>query len=302
MTHELWARAILAIGAIVVVPLGLSLVRQRPSTGHLGAVVLLLAAALLAVSQFVPAGKLAASFAAPWLVVTAMVALAGLKRAWIARRGPLSDLTIAAGMIYLAIGGYWAIFDRAGLRPLDFDPAIVLLTAIHFHYAGFALPILTGLAIRTHSPDALSRLTALGVILSVPLTAVGITASQLGYAPLLELIAAWCMSLAGLGVAWLYVRLAMRPATSRWARELWIGGAIFLACGMVLSLAYGTRAYLPLPWLDIPRMRAVHGTANALGFTLPCLAGWLYRRAGCQADSAASASSSTAAGAGRPSR
>ena len=279
MTHELWARAILAIGALVIVPLGLSLVRQRASTSRFAAGGLLLPAALLATSQFLVGGTLATALAAPWLVGTAVIAMAGLKRALIARRGPLGDLTIAAGMIYLPIGGCWVIFDRAGLRPLDFDPAIVLLTAIHFHYAGFALPILTGLAMEARNSCTLSRITALGVILSVPLTAVGITASQLGYGPLLELISAWCMSLAGLGVAGLYFRLALRQGTGRLTRELWICGALFLACGMVLSLAYGTRSFLPLPWLDIPMMRALHGTANALGFTLPCLAGWIFRSA-----------------------
>jgi outer membrane biosynthesis protein TonB len=33
-------------------------------------------------------------------------------------------------------------------RPLDFDPVIVLLTAVHFHYAGFLLPLCTALAAR----------------------------------------------------------------------------------------------------------------------------------------------------------
>jgi len=32
-----------------------------------------------------------------------------------------------------------------GLRPLEFQEIIVLLTAVHFHYAGFLLPIVTGL-------------------------------------------------------------------------------------------------------------------------------------------------------------
>ena len=312
LTHELWARALLAVGALVVVPLGLHLAEwafERPaldsypssawarSSPKLRFVVLLVAGVALAIAQWFSPGAMAAGLAAPWLLVTALIALVGLARAWHFRRGPLPAFVAACGMVYLAIGGGWALADRAGIRPLGFDPAIVLLTAVHFHYAGFALPILTALAIDAlHKPEAPARETpstrqtavslagasglciALGVVASVPLVAVGITATQLGYSPLAELIAAWCMSLSGLGVAWLYLRLAFRPTTPRIARELWSFGALFLACGMLLSILYGSRWLVPLPWLDIPLMRALHGTANALGFTVPALAGWCALR------------------------
>ena len=289
LTHELWARALLAIGALVVAPLGLHLARWafgRPaldshpssawacSSPKLRFVVLLVLGVSLAIAQWFSPGAMAAGLAAPWLLVTALIALMGLARAWYFRRGPLPAFVAVCGMLYLAIGGGWALADRAGIRPLGFDPAIVLLTAVHFHYAGFALPILTALAME-RPPTMSSKCIALGVMASVPLTAVGITATQLGFSPLAELIAAWCMSLSGLGVAWLYLRLAFLPTTAPVARQLWSFGALFLACGMLLSMLYGSRCLFPLPWLDIPLMRALHGTANALGFTVPALAGWM---------------------------
>ena len=43
---------------------------------------------------------------------------------------------------------------------------------------------------------------------------------------------------------------------------------------MLLAALYGLRFYLPVAWLDIPWMRALHGSANALGFALPALLGW----------------------------
>jgi hypothetical protein len=67
-------------------------------------------------------------------------------------------------------------------------------------------------------------------------------------------------------------------STPRITRELWSFGALFLACGMVLSILYGSRWLVPLPWLDIPWMRALHGTANALGFTVPALVGWYVQQ------------------------
>lgn len=216
---------------------------------------------------------------APWLLVTFAIAVAGLASAWQHRRGPVGPLACAGGMIYLVIGGGWVLFDRAGVRPLNFDPAIVLLTGIHFHYAGFALPILAGLAIGRGSEQPSrpwENAIGIGVIASVPLVAVGITASQLGFAPVIEMIATWCMSLSGLGVAWLYLRLAFQKTTDPIARQLWSFGALFLTAGMLLSILYGSRLLIPLPWLDIPWMRAWHGTANALGFTIPALLGWRW--------------------------
>ncbi|HUE74552.1 MAG TPA: YndJ family protein [Pirellulaceae bacterium] len=281
MTHELWARFILMLGAAVVVPLGLecgmrsnkcgvSAIRRRPAL-----FIFMIAALLLGAGQLLPQGFWAATMSAPWLLVTCAIAVAGLASAWQHRRGPVGRLVCAGGMIYLAIGGGWVLVERAGIRPLDFDPAIVLLTGIHFHYAGFALPILAGMAIG-RLPGMLSNVVALGVIASVPLVAVGITATQLGFAPVIEMIAAWCMSLSGLGVAWLYFRLAVQQTTNPVARQLWSFGALFLTAGMLLSILYGSRSLIPLPWLDIPWMRAWHGTANALGFTIPALLGWRW--------------------------
>ncbi len=283
MTHEWWARFILLVGAAVIVPWGLRCIRQatsgtapaaeRLTTGDLARVA---SALLLGLSQLLSPGLMAAAAALPWFLVTCIVSLAGLRLAWRHRHGPLWQLACACGMIYLAIGGGWALADRAGIRPLDFESAIVLLTDIHFHYAGFALAILAGLAMR-RLPGKSSTFVASGVVASVPLVAVGITATQLGFSPLVELVAAWCMSLSGLGVAWLYLRLAFEPETSPISRQLWSIGALFLAAGMCLSILYGSRWLLPLPWLDIPGMRAWHGTANALGFALPVFAGWLWQ-------------------------
>ena len=57
-------------------------------------------------------------------------------------------MLLLAGLVYLAVGGVWTVIARAGLRPLGFPDLIVLLTAVHFHYAGFALPVLAGLVAR----------------------------------------------------------------------------------------------------------------------------------------------------------
>ena len=57
-------------------------------------------------------------------------------------------------------------------------------------------------------------------------------------------------------------------------RGLWLVAALALAGGMALAALYGCRAYLSLPWLDIPWMRAWHGSGNALGFGLLGVLAW----------------------------
>jgi len=44
---------------------------------------------------------------------------------------------------------------------------------------------------------------------------------------------------------------------------------------MVLAGLYGTRALFPVAGLDIPWMRALHGSANAIGFALAGVLGWV---------------------------
>ena len=108
---------------------------------------------------------------------------------------------------------------RAGLRPLGFPDLIVLLTAVHFHYAGFALPVLTGLVARVLGGPAAGA-ACLGVIAGVPLVAIGITDAQLapGILPprLLELVASAITAASGLLVGLLQVRLAGRAGARSW--------------------------------------------------------------------------------------
>ena len=220
-----------------------------------------------------PAAPAAAALALPWLVFTALVAVLGLSRLWSRGFLPLEELCIDAGLMYLSVGGGWLVLSRLGARPLGFEDIIVLLTAIHFHYAGFLFPLLTGLAGRALG-GRVARLAAGGVIGGVPLVAVGITATQLGIPPLLECIASWVTALAGLLTAWLHLRLAARATHPALVRFLWAVSGLFLAVGMVLAALYGSRAYGGIPGLDIPWMRALHGSADALGFGLAGVLAW----------------------------
>ncbi|MEX2560930.1 MAG: YndJ family protein [Pirellulales bacterium] len=278
-----WAHLLLMLAAFVYLPIGLRLVpvgeSGRADVFLRSATLLQLPAALLlGCAYLLPQGLAAAALTLPWLAVTGLAALAGTSR--VARRGPLppGELGIDAGLVYVVVGGAWSVLDRGGFRPLGFEALIVMLTSVHFHYAGFVLPLLTGLAIREQH-GRVARAAGLGVIAGVPLVAVGITATQIGLGPLLECLAAWLTAVAAILAAWLHLRLALEGRRPAVIRGLWVLSALSLAASMTLAALYGSRFYLPLTWLDIPLMRALHGTANALGFAGGGLAAWTMAEA-----------------------
>jgi hypothetical protein len=271
-----WAVTLLLLAPLVLVPLGLSLVFPLDAPeGSLRdwrtAVPLQLAAVILLAAFALPPGIAAAALALPWLAFTGFIALKGMVRACAHATGPVEEWCIDAGLIYLAIGGAWTLLSRWGMRPLGFSDDIVRATAIHFHYAGCILALLTGMAAR-EVVGGPARTAALGVMIGVPLVAVGITLSAYGYhAP--EFLAAWFLSIIGLLVAWLQLRVAGR-SISRMSRFLLLTSGAALVLGMSLSLAYSLGVVLGTPWLDIPQMVHWHGTINALGFALPGLLAW----------------------------
>src|SRR5262249_30710618 len=136
------------------------------------------AALALAGSFTLPAGLAAAVLALPWLGFTGLIAWMGLVS--LVSRGPrpVEGFRIYSGFGFLCVGGAWTVVSRYGARPLGFSDLIVLATAVHFHYAGFVLPLLTGLAGRLLRSRTAQH-AAVGVVLGVPLVAVGITLSAL---------------------------------------------------------------------------------------------------------------------------
>jgi len=275
-----WALALFLLSPLVLFPIALRIERREPEGDPGGLLSLALrvqpaAAPLLVVAFVLPPGLVAATLSLPWLATTGLVALSGLVRVW--RRGipPLYALSRDAGLVFLSIGGVWATLSRAGQRPLNLPDIVVFLTAVHFHYAGFILPLATGWAGR-EAGGFLSRLTAVCVVAGVPFVAAGITVFQLGRGMVLESIAAVLTAIGGFGCAALHVKLALSRDWPRSARALWGLAAAALSLGMLLALVYGLRTWVPTRGLDIPTMLAFHGSLNALGFALPVTVGWWF--------------------------
>lgn len=284
---DAWAHALLLFAALVLVPLVFALLADDPDdaapekarAARLLALAergQLAAAVALAVACWLPAGVPAALCALPWIALCGALAAAGVLRA---KRGGLKRelhlLAADAALVFAGIGGAWTLADRLGWQPLGFPPAIVTLTAVHFHYAGLLLPLCAGLVQRELWMSRLASRAVVGSVLGVPAVAAGITASQLGWKPAWEAAAGCGLALAGMTVAVLHVRLALDAKWPAAARLLLGVAGASLFFGMVLAALYASRAFsAPAPWLDLPQMRALHGTVNAGGFALCAVLGW----------------------------
>ncbi len=263
-----WTAVLLLLSPFVILPLGLRLASvaacgpEAPILEKLAAFAP--AVAITAALSFIPdVGLAAATISLPWLVFTSAVALVGLRR--LLSRASLLDPGVAvdAGLMFLVVGGSWLTISRAGLNPLGFSDAIVQLTAVHFHYAGFALPIVTGFVAKQ-----LSRGPAvpLAIMAGVPLTAIGITAGGD-----LEWVAATFMAIAGLATAFAMLRLGMQSRGL--ARALTLLAGASLTGGMALALGWAWTIKFETDYLGLEGMAATHGSLNALGFGLVGLIG-----------------------------
>jgi hypothetical protein len=308
LKQESWAHALLLLAALVLVPAALELIedKKRPASRlqRWLAMSLFPAALLLTAAYLRDAGSWFSALAAtPWVFLCLATAVRGV-RGLIEGRGRqfLDVLCGEVACAFLGVGGLWVLADRTGYRPLGFEPAIVALTAVHFHFAGLLLPIFAGLATWYFPFSRMASLAAIGVVLGVPAVAVGITTTQLGVGPAIEAAAGCGLAVAGALVAILHVRIALdlpallraeqsgafgvvRKETASGAamassrlpitRALFAVTGVSLFFGVALAAIYASRAFVtPLPWLDVPWMRALHGTVNALGFGVCGLFAW----------------------------
>lgn len=280
--HGAWAYALLLLAALVLVPLALELTDEADEParvrqiGHWLHAAQLPAALLLALACLLQPGPGAALAALPWVGFTLLVAICGWLRAKsLGFRRALGRLCGDVGQMFLGIGGLWLLADRAGVHPLGFDPAIVALTAVHFHFAGLLLPLLAGRLLDWMPFSRFASRAAVGVVLGVPAVALGITTTQLGWNPAIEAAAGWGLALSGMALGVLHIRLALELQGNGVTRALLAVAGVALFFGMVLAGVYASRAeWHALPWLDLAWMRAIHGTLNAFGFGLGGLIAW----------------------------
>ena len=264
---------------LVIVPLGLSLVVIGDQVNGLSLYALAvlaqpLAAAFAIVSFFIAKGPISATFALPWFVLTAAVGLFGLIRLLSRGLRPLPETSIDSGLLYLPVGGAWLIVYRFGVQPFDYGETIILLTVVHFHFAGFAAPVLAGMAGRVLASSETGTgkmfpLIVVALVAAMPLVAAGIT-----FSPRLGLAGTVLLSIGLVSLAVLTIGRVVRAITSLSARVLLAIGALSTCVAMVLAFLYSYSLIAHIVILRIPTMALTHGLLNAFGFATCSLLAW----------------------------
>jgi hypothetical protein len=249
--------AILLLAAFVIVPFGLG-IRHHRALG-----VYVIAAALLGGGLVLPGGIWAAVLALPWLLMAVVRFAVTVVRD--GREAPFGEI---AALAFLVVGAGWAVLACGGWSVLGFDPVIVQLTAIHFHYAGFALTMLATAAARMF-PGRLANAAIALVLAGVPSVAAGISFRSV----VAEWWATLLLSVGCVLVAILQMRAALAARTPI-ARTLLAVSAVSLLAGMALAIAYAAARRFDLPELSIPLMIRTHGLVQSVGFAVFGLLGW----------------------------
>lgn len=209
----------------------------------------------------------------PYLILAVWLTLREGVQVFVQPKVPLRDVVRVFALGYWATGAMFAVFYLAEYRPFGFDLVIVSLTAAHFHVAGFALATLMFCLLQWRL-GLVPRVLGWATLFGMPLVAVGITLTQLGFPSLIEELSAMAFVVfVGVFVS-SQLRCAFDQQFSSQSRWLLLGGAACLILGGVLAALYALRFQIPIQWVNIPNMKIWHGTLNSLGFAWLSLLGF----------------------------
>ncbi len=265
-----------AFAILFCVPLALRAVGPGDSTGRLLIAIYSIAAAMGVLAIALPPGIASAVVALVWLAFTVLAGFHGLTRALGAGRR-IEELSIATGFMYLAVGGGWLVLWRSGIAVMDFGEHVPLLTAIHFHYAGFASPILVGFVGRElRTADTRLWPVFVGgaslVIVGPALVALGIAGVRTIEAPAAAILAIGTATVALLALAAVLRRVRGAPA-----RGLLAVSSAAAVVAMTLAFLYAVGNPLGLSAIALEDMVRWHGSFNALGYVFCGLLAWNVR-------------------------
>jgi len=266
---------------LVIVPMGMELSGLIGIRGWLDELARRLqpvGASLAVVAMWLPPGRKAGLAALGWLLICVLMAGAGfvelVQALSVDAGGGARATRFAMGIarVDLAVGGAWLVASRLGMRPMGIQEPIGLLTAVHFHFAGFATAIIA--AATLHFAEKRGDHRWLKPVVLVVAGMPFVVAAGFVISPVVKMVAAilFSLSVAVLAVAVRACGRTVQDATARVLLQL-AAGTIF--AGMVLSAAYAIADYAGSDLLTIPQMARTHGILNAFGFCLLGLLGWL---------------------------
>ena len=281
---------VLLLGVLVVVPLALD-VAATPSRDGRNAIPYRLAVLVHPIgalgacaSFFVPAGQTAAVLVAPWMLFTVFVALEGLRRLLEhikTRTLSVHVLVTSVGFLYLPGGSGWLFLSRLGADPGPYGELIVLLTAVHFHFAAFVAPVWAGKLGSSAAADRSKtypafRVLGIGLVAGTPLVALGIAGS-----PTIETIGVMLLTASAFGLGSMGLLQAPRFPDRPGAIMLGLSAAS-LCLAMLWAFAFNLGPRFGWPSPDVIAMIPRHGWLNGVGFGLIGMLAWRRLRSTCE--------------------
>jgi len=251
---------------LVIVPLGLDLADRLvsgslPSLEHAARILQPLAALGVVAAFCIRQGPLSAALAAAWLALCLAIATSGAWSLLERNHRTIASLAVHLGRIDLAIGAVWLLISRSGLHLSGTQEPVVLLTAVHFHYTGFATALLGSSAIQgRHATPRWLHALVLDVVLAPYFIAAGFV-----FSPLLKMLSVGLLSAGVIGIAQAQLR---ERAEERSVAVFLKTSSLAIFGGIALAVVYSAGEFLHRDWLTIPRMASIHGVLNALGFVL----------------------------------
>lgn len=269
---------------LVAVPLALpqAVPTDRfPGTGREGqvralAILWAIGGLLLAVgvAGFETGTPAAIALVGPWALFAACVGLLALVRVLHHSRD-MVELAIDVGLVMLPGGAVWLTVYRADLVLGGFGGLAAVLTAAHFHTAGFGALMIAGLvgrgvatmprARRVHAVVAGMMVVAYGAM------AAGIATGEHTF----ELIGACLYAVALPAIAALQTAVAVRGPAGL-ARALLVLSSLCLLVATVYALRFAAQGFYGAA-VPISTMLRMHGAVNAIGFVGLGVWGWRRR-------------------------
>jgi len=267
------------LAPLVIAPLGLALIafdEGLPQVLLRAAIRVQPAGAAVAVVAFLlPIGLPAAILSTIWLLICGVAALGALAHLIQGRSLHPERLATAAAVGFMAFGAIWLVLSRAGVAPIGLSPIIVEMTAVHFHFTGFAATLMAALLLtRLREDRGVARQVAMAAAL---LLVAGSPVLAMGWATPIHVLQVAGAILVATGVVATSVVFFFRSTTlveSTPARVLLRLSALAPLLPMVLAVEYSAGHVFGFATLDIQGMALIHGDLNALGFSLLGLIAW----------------------------
>lgn len=256
--------SMMLLAVLVIIPTAVLLV---PETSARSAYVAVVAAIPIGPALAIERGPVAAVMVAPWTVAVAAGALVCLRWWWTGNRRPRDVIWVAAAA-YLLVGAGWLTADRLDVAPFGFTAPFVQLTAVHFHYAGFASIVLTASAWRRLPNSKAAATATILTTVATPIIAIGFT-----FAGALQVAGAVLLTAGLWFLAWVTVRHVV-PDVDPLTATLLVISSLAVLVPMMLAIHWAVGTNIGTRVLSIRDMARLHGTINAVGFTLLGVIGW----------------------------